>query len=198
MRKQPNKPMVPTATTLLADHLLRPLRRHIGQPLCSLKTTLAAAAGFALVSAPGPAFAEVSDKATSIEEHWILALPMAAALLLMPRWRWWTALPLAFLLAALIHATMELPNEPNFGAGLLEEQGWPYFASLWSSDSMMVVALAIGGFLGWRRRPRTGVPSPCDERRSASDEQRTTFGGRRAAVTPLGRGPIHHGGSRRL
>ena len=29
----PNKPMVPTATTQLADHPLDSLRRHIGQPL---------------------------------------------------------------------------------------------------------------------------------------------------------------------
>lgn len=111
-----------------------------------------------LAAVPSPAFAEVSDKVSSIPEHWILALPVAAIMLVASRWRWWLALPLALPLVVLIWAGLELPSEPYIGPALLQEQGWLYFASLWGSDLVMAAGFGVGAWLGWRRRLRAGTP----------------------------------------
>jgi hypothetical protein len=113
-----------------------------------------------LAAVPRPAFAEVSDKVSSIPEHWIRAIPVAAVLLVLARWRWWLALPLAPPLVMLIWAGLALPSEPYIGPALLQEQGWPYFLSLWGSDLVMAAGLILGAWLGWQRRSRVGAPLP--------------------------------------
>jgi hypothetical protein len=113
-----------------------------------------------LAGAPGSAFAEVSDKGTSIPEHWILALPVAVIVLVAARWRWWLAIPLALPLVMLIWAGVDLHTEPDIGPALLREQGWAYFFSLWGSDLVMAGGLAFGTWLGWRRRSRIRAPLP--------------------------------------
>jgi hypothetical protein len=125
-----------------------------------MKTLLRVVGAFALASIPRVAFAEVSDKVSSVPEHWIRAVPIAAVLLLAARWRWWLALPLALPLGAMIWAGVELPREPYIGPALLQEQGWTYFASLWCSDVVMAAGLAVGASLGWRRRSRAGASLP--------------------------------------
>lgn len=115
---------------------------------------------FVVAAVPSPGFAEVSDKVSSIPEHWMVALPVAAIMLLAARWRWWLALPLALPLLALICAGLALPTEPYIGPALLQEQGWPYFGSLWGSDVVMAAGLGVGAWLGWRRRSRVGSPLP--------------------------------------
>lgn len=113
---------------------------------------------FVLAAVPSPAFAEASDKVSSISEHWIVALPVAAIMLLAARWRWWLALPLALPLLVLIWGGLALPSEPYIGPALLQEQGWPYFGSLWASDLVMAAGLGVGSWLGWRKRSRVGAP----------------------------------------
>jgi len=123
----------------------------------------AAFAAFVVALTPRTAFAEVSDKFPTTSEHWIVALPVAACVLLATRWRWWLALPLALPLAAIVstHAALSTTDR-DLGDALLREQGWPYFLSLWGSDLHMVAALVCGGVLGWRRRSRAvpSVPGP--------------------------------------
>jgi putative exporter of polyketide antibiotics len=73
-------------------------------------------------SAPRLLFAEVSDKCTSVEEHWFFAVPLSIVSFLVAR-RWWWVFPMAVLFAALVSGTMELPYEEPFGAGLLQSRG---------------------------------------------------------------------------
>jgi hypothetical protein len=125
-----------------------------------MKACLRVLGAVVLATLPRPALAEVSDKVSSIPEHWIVALPVAAVLLLATCWRWWLALPLALPVVALIWSGVELRSEPYIGPALMQEQGWGYFISLWSSDFIMAAGLAAGAFLGWRRRSRTGAALP--------------------------------------
>ena len=122
-----------------------------------MKAPLRVIAVFALASIPRPASAEVSDKVSSIPEHWMFAGVLATLVFLAVRWRWWLAIPLILPLAFVISAEWESPGD-LIGAAILEEQGWPYFVSLWCSYLFMASGLAIGTFFGWRRRSRKDAP----------------------------------------
>jgi hypothetical protein len=105
---------------------------------------------------PGAALAEVSDKAASIPEHWLVATPAAALLFFAASFRWWLALPLGIVPTVLVSGSLDMTLDHQFGGALWHEQGFPYFLSLWSSDVFVVAALVLGGYRGWRRhRPKT-------------------------------------------
>jgi hypothetical protein len=134
----------------------------LGRPIVGRPPTiyLGVTVFFVLASIPRAAIAEVSDKCLSIQDHWVIALPMAVILLLVARWRWWMTFPLGLLTAILVFAEMELPNDSYFGSALLQEQGWAYFVSMWASEMHLVAALVGGGYLGWQRRSRMETSSP--------------------------------------
>ncbi|MBK6528857.1 MAG: hypothetical protein IPF99_04545 [Deltaproteobacteria bacterium] len=70
--------------------------------------------------------------------------------------------PLAFPLVAVVWTDASLlSTDRDLGTALLQEQGWPYFYSLWASDLLMMVALVSIGVLGWRRSlsGKAAVPS---------------------------------------
>jgi hypothetical protein len=113
----------------------------------------------ALVVRPATAIAEVSDKAASIPDHWIVAVPVAILVFLIARFRWWLAIPIAVVPAIFLSGSFDMTADPHIGGGLWQEQGLPYFLSLWSSDLFVVVALGAGAFRGWRRRRSRTPPS---------------------------------------
>ena len=111
-----------------------------------------ALATFLLLAAPTVALAEVSDKASTIPQHWFLAIPIAAVLFLAPRIRWWLGVVLAIVPAFLILGSIDLTFDPDLGPALWREQGWPYFASLWGSDLLILAALILGLRSAWTHR----------------------------------------------
>jgi len=97
------------------------------------------------------ASAEVSDKAATIPQHWLLAIPLAAVLFLVARFRWRLGALLAVVPALVLWASYDLTFDGHVGSALLHEQGWPYFASLWGSDLLLLAALVLGIHRGWQR-----------------------------------------------
>lgn len=128
----------------------------------TMKISPSAFFGLVVVAfAPRTAFAEVSDKFPSTAEHWLIALAASIVVLLAARWRWWTVVPLAFLLVAVVWTDASLlSTDRDLGTALLQEQGWPHFYNLWASDLLMMTALVSGGVLGWRRSSRVKPPMP--------------------------------------
>lgn len=104
------------------------------------------------LAVPAAASAEVSDKVLAIPQHWFIALPIAALTFAAGSFRWWLGAPLAVVPILSFAGTIELSIDPEVGAALWREQGWPYFASLWFSDFLMLGALLVGLRRGWMRR----------------------------------------------
>lgn len=125
----------------------------------STKTCLGTAVFLVLGSIPSTASAEVSDKALSIGDQWIIALPIAALALLLGCWRWWMTFPLGVLIGLAIFAEMEFLSDSFIRSALLQEQRQVYFISMFAADMHMVAGLVAGGFLGWKRRPTMGLHS---------------------------------------
>jgi hypothetical protein len=111
----------------------------------------AAALLVVLVSA-SVASAEVSDKAATISQHWLLAIPLAAILFVAASFRWWLGAVLAVVPVFILLGSIDMTFDEYIGPALWQERGWPYFASLWGSDLLMLGALAIGVRRGWARR----------------------------------------------
>jgi hypothetical protein len=105
-----------------------------------------------IVAAPAVSFAEVSDKAATIPQDWALAVPIAAILFLAAGLRWWLGVVLAVVPAFMLLGSIDMTFDQCIGPALWREQGWPYFASLWGSDLLMLAALLIGIRRGWARR----------------------------------------------
>lgn len=106
-----------------------------------------------------PALAEVSDKAATMSQHWYVAVPLTIALYFAGRFRWWLGAFLGILPTFLLIGAIEMALDPHVGRGLWREQGWLYFMSLWSSDMLMLAAMTLGIYQGWRRQTRP-VASP--------------------------------------
>lgn len=145
----------------LADMSLAAGLRHLGWR----RLGVCGAVALLVVALPHRAFAEVSDKAASIPEHWMLALPFATVALIAAWWRWWLAIPLGWLLVAKIWVGFEMFVDPDIGRALLREQGIHYFLSLWGSDLLVATGLVAGFLLGWFSR---------DDRRRASQRRVAT------------------------
>jgi hypothetical protein len=105
-----------------------------------------------VVGTPTVAFAEVSDTVATIPQHWFLAIPIAAALFLAGSFRWWLGALLAIVPAFSLLGSIDMTVDQYIGPALWREQGWPYFASLWGSDLLMLSALLLGIRRGWARR----------------------------------------------
>ncbi len=101
---------------------------------------------------PASALAEVSDKAPTIPRHWVIAIPIAAVLFAAGSHRWWLGALLAVVPIFILLGSIDMTFDQYVGPALWREQGWPYFASLWSSDLLMLGALLLGIRRGWARR----------------------------------------------
>jgi hypothetical protein len=110
------------------------------------------AAFLIVIAGASVASAEVSDKAASIPQHWLLALPLAAILFLAASFRWWLGAVLAVVPVFILLGSIDMTFDKYIGPALWHEQGWPYFASLWGSDLLILGALASGVRRGWARR----------------------------------------------
>lgn len=82
-------------------------------------------------------------------EHWLVAMPVAAVLFFAARFRWWLSIPLALIPFGLLVSTWQLMRDDFVGRGLWQEQGWPYFASLWASS---LFALSRAGHWNLRKK----------------------------------------------
>lgn len=109
------------------------------------------AAFLVIIAGASVASAEVSDKAVTIPQHWLLALPLAAVLFLAASFRWWLGAVLAVVPVFILLGSLDMTFDEYIGPALWREQGWPYFASRWAPDLLMLGALAVGVRRGWAR-----------------------------------------------
>jgi hypothetical protein len=114
----------------------------------------------AIALLPASAVAEVSDKAATIPEHWFFAVPGSLILFLAGRYRWWLGALLAIVPAFLVIGSFEMTRDPDIGPALWREQGLTYFASLWASDLLLLIALCAGIWRGLKREHALSARAP--------------------------------------
>ena len=117
--------------------------------------------------------AEVSDKIVSTGQFWTVSV-MASTLVqaIAVASRSWHVLLVAVPLSALgCLLTLSLLDDPVFGDAILQECGWPWFASNFAASLLPVVMVIVTLTWARRRRPAVGfevVQSGCEALTSKS------------------------------
>jgi hypothetical protein len=125
--------------------------------------------GFVLLLLPGPAAAEVSDKAASIGILVGQGIIFAVMVFFAARYRWWLGFAGLIFGLFLLAGTVALVFDQFVGQALLHEQGIPYFVAAFASDVAVLLSAIAGGIIGWRRRHAAqkslGTDAPKEARR---------------------------------
>lgn len=115
---------------------------------------LLSAAVFLLSS--GFAFAEVSDKAPSFTELWLIPVAVCTAAVLsgLARKRWLTVM-FSGVCLALAFGTYDLVSDAHVGPALIAEQGTFYIGFAYGSAIFSLLGCAVGILLAFRRKGQT-------------------------------------------
>ncbi len=101
---------------------------------------------------PLPCFAEVSDKAASIEQIWIQSIAVGLIGLVAGRWRFVAGLLISFLGLFLSWSVLSMISDTHIGPSL----GANYKSAVITSSILMLSLIAIGMWLGWRKHGLLG------------------------------------------
>ena len=114
--------------------------------------TLLALASTLLLTAPGAANAEVSDKLATIPELWVTSVAAGALLFLLSRLWVRVGLILLPVTAFMAYVVLEPTFDPYVGPAILTEQGRTYFWVAYAAAILLVTLHVLGLWLGHRRR----------------------------------------------
>ena len=101
---------------------------------------------------PLPCFAEVSDKAASIEQLWIQSIAIGLIGLVAGRWRFVAGLLIFLLGLFLSWSVWTMVSDTHIGPSL----GASYKSAAITSSIIMLSLTAIGMWLGWRKHGLLG------------------------------------------
>ena len=130
---------------------LRPLIHR--ESKCYLSHITVSGAGLWLFAPP--ALAEVSDKILPIPGMWVQALLIGGIAILAGRFRWWLGVPFLILPIVIALSTFGLRHGSDLGPAIIKEQGETYFHHFYASSLLAASLVALGIWIGWRRRRTT-------------------------------------------
>lgn len=103
------------------------------------------------------AFAEVSDKISSIPQMWIQALVIGAiALVISSKWRWFALIGCA-VSSFLLFSVYDMQAESYLKRVIIAEQGESYFIHGYLTAFLIAMASILGVIIGYYKRSKKGT-----------------------------------------